>query len=269
MASVCDESNAVQCMNLASGTSKACCPRLTSCQRDFKASEDLVRCNILYSDLHRYSSILSSTTQSSAASQSKFTLLHTSSTVTSTTPDPSFTNKSSTTTYISTSSQPTPNSSTIISISTALPSETQTAESNTQTAVLTTPTKVVVIILPILLLLIAPPAFFAWKKQKSKKQLQKSDSDSEHDSALSSVDTEKISRYPHAKDGNNSISDKEAVYSRNTFYSHNYECGHGNTVHNLLHTHIPQERNELSADSAAIELPADTKPGELEHKNFI
>ncbi|KAK4038956.1 hypothetical protein C8A01DRAFT_16996 [Parachaetomium inaequale] len=63
--SVCEEQNSVPCTDLQQGTTKACCPRLTSCASDFSASKELVRCNIQYSDLQRAAG--SSSSSSSAA----------------------------------------------------------------------------------------------------------------------------------------------------------------------------------------------------------
>ncbi|OTB08004.1 hypothetical protein M426DRAFT_8212 [Hypoxylon sp. CI-4A] len=49
--SVCDSTNAVECVSLATNTTNACCPRLTRCSPGYEASEDNVRCEIGYSDL--------------------------------------------------------------------------------------------------------------------------------------------------------------------------------------------------------------------------
>ncbi|KAK0750725.1 hypothetical protein B0T18DRAFT_55227 [Schizothecium vesticola] len=49
--SVCSEPNAVRCKDLANGTAEACCPRLTTCSAGYPATQEVVRCNILYGDL--------------------------------------------------------------------------------------------------------------------------------------------------------------------------------------------------------------------------
>jgi hypothetical protein len=49
--SVCSEPNAVRCRDLANGTAEACCPRLTTCSAGYPATQEVVRCNILYGDL--------------------------------------------------------------------------------------------------------------------------------------------------------------------------------------------------------------------------
>ncbi|KAK3292651.1 uncharacterized protein B0H64DRAFT_233657 [Chaetomium fimeti] len=51
--SACEEPDSVPCANLAEGTSKACCPRLTTCAADHAASVGMVRCNMQYFDLQR------------------------------------------------------------------------------------------------------------------------------------------------------------------------------------------------------------------------
>lgn len=79
------------CTNLASGVTKACCPRLTSCHNDYKASLGQVRCNIRQIDLknaaraevNSVSSISSSTTSTTGTTISvESTTSSTSTTVT-------------------------------------------------------------------------------------------------------------------------------------------------------------------------------------------
>ncbi|KAF7563991.1 hypothetical protein G7046_g127 [Stylonectria norvegica] len=50
-ASVCSEDSSVACTNLQAGTDQACCPKLTTCDPNTKASEQFVRCNINRGDL--------------------------------------------------------------------------------------------------------------------------------------------------------------------------------------------------------------------------
>ena len=69
-ASTCDEPNSVPCNDLEENTIQACCPRLTSCQPGFEASESLVRCNILYRDLIAAAAGASSSTTSTTSTTS-------------------------------------------------------------------------------------------------------------------------------------------------------------------------------------------------------
>ncbi|KAK0615131.1 hypothetical protein B0T17DRAFT_657375 [Bombardia bombarda] len=68
--SVCDEKNSVPCTRLAEGTTKACCPRLTSCHPSYNASEDFVRCQIQYSDLLQAAAASTASAQSSTSTSS-------------------------------------------------------------------------------------------------------------------------------------------------------------------------------------------------------
>ncbi|KAK4463248.1 hypothetical protein QBC42DRAFT_345736 [Cladorrhinum samala] len=72
--SACDEPNSVPCTNLASGVTKACCPRLTSCHNDYKASLGQVRCNIRQIDLKNAArTVISSVSSTSSSSTSTST----------------------------------------------------------------------------------------------------------------------------------------------------------------------------------------------------
>ncbi|KAL1970378.1 hypothetical protein VTN77DRAFT_5538 [Rasamsonia byssochlamydoides] len=64
-ASACDEDDAVLCTDLAKGTTKACCPKLTSCAIGYAASSTFVRCNIQYGDLIKTAASSSSFSSSS------------------------------------------------------------------------------------------------------------------------------------------------------------------------------------------------------------
>ncbi|KAK7414113.1 hypothetical protein QQZ08_012554, partial [Neonectria magnoliae] len=50
-ASACDEDSSVSCTNLKEGTTKACCPKLTTCDESVAGSLEYVRCNINRGDL--------------------------------------------------------------------------------------------------------------------------------------------------------------------------------------------------------------------------
>ncbi|KAL2006897.1 hypothetical protein VTN00DRAFT_9565 [Thermoascus crustaceus] len=80
--SACDEENSVPCTNLAKGTTKACCPRLTSCATNFAAS-NIVRCNIQYGDLMRAAASSSSSSSSSSTAAAASTATENASTSTS------------------------------------------------------------------------------------------------------------------------------------------------------------------------------------------
>ncbi|KAI1390056.1 uncharacterized protein F4822DRAFT_222627 [Hypoxylon trugodes] len=73
-ASECDSPNAVECVDLAPNTTKACCPRLTRCSSGYSASEDFVRCEIGYSDLMQLAATASDTSTVSSAITSQVVL---------------------------------------------------------------------------------------------------------------------------------------------------------------------------------------------------
>ncbi|RKU44274.1 hypothetical protein DL546_000987 [Coniochaeta pulveracea] len=123
--SVCGDKFAVTCTNkLESGTSKACCPRLTACVPGYTFSDSFVRCQMLYPDLQLAAAAFQSTVSSSSRT----------STVTTTfTVAPSVTVLSSTRSTSTTSTptaSPTPQSSS----SSSAPSS-QTASTATTTAI--------------------------------------------------------------------------------------------------------------------------------------
>ena len=97
---MCDEQNAVSCVNLEAGTRQACCPRLTRCVSDRRMSEENVRCEIAYSDL----------TQLAATAAASSSLFPTQATI-STSSGTSSTSHSSTASGSMTTAAPSPHTS--------------------------------------------------------------------------------------------------------------------------------------------------------------